>query len=108
MAKRREGRAGELYVALGAALQELREANGLNQDGLALQVGLSRASIANIEGGRQAVPLHHLAEMAAALGTTASAIIHVIESKPKATEQMPEDLPTAVMAFVRNRMRLAP
>lgn len=37
---------------------------------LAGQVGLSRESIANIEGGRQQVLLHHALDIARALGVT--------------------------------------
>lgn len=108
MTKRREGRAGALYSAVGAEMKARRIARGVNQETLALAVGLSRASIANIEGGRQAVPLHHLARMAEALGTSASAILKVAESKPKANEQMPADLPNSVAAFVREKVGLSP
>jgi DNA-binding XRE family transcriptional regulator len=108
MTKRREGRAGALYSAVGAELKARRMVCGVNQDFLALEVGLSRASIANIEGGRQAVPLHHLAKIAEALGTTGSAILRAVESKPKANEHMPADLPNPVAAFVRDKVRLAP
>jgi DNA-binding XRE family transcriptional regulator len=108
MTKRREGRAGALYSAVGAELKARRIARGVNQDALALAVGLSRASVANIEGGRQAVPLHHFARMAEALGTSMSAILKVAESKLKATEQMPADLPNTVAAFVRDKVGFAP
>ncbi|QET91488.1 helix-turn-helix domain-containing protein [Roseomonas mucosa] len=108
MTKRREGRAGALYSAVGAELKARRVARGVNQDALALEVGLSRASVANIEGGRQAVPLHHLAKMAEALGTSASTILRAAELKPKANEHMPADLPNPVAAFVRDKVRLAP
>ena len=117
MTKRREGRAGALYSAVGAELKARRMARGVNQDALALAVGLSRASVANIrrqfifpgiEGGRQAVPLHHLAQIAEILGTSASAILRSAESKPKGNEHMPADLPTSVAAFIRDKVRLAP
>lgn len=108
MTKRRDGHAGALYAAVGAELKARRAARGINQDALALAVGLSRASVANIEGGRQAVPLHHLAKIAEALGTSASAMLRTAESKLKANEQMPADLPNPVAAFVRDKVRLAP
>ena len=108
MTKRREGRVGALYRAVGSELKARRAAHGMNQDTLALAVGLSRASVANIEGGRQAVPLHHLAKIAETLGTSASAILKVAESNLKANEQMPADLPNTVAAFIRDKVRLAP
>lgn len=104
MTKRREGRAGALYSAVGSELKARRMARGVNQDALALAVGLSRASVANIEGGRQAVPLHHLAQISEFLGTSASAILRSAESRPKGDELMPMDLPHAVAAFMRDKV----
>ena len=108
MPKRRVGRAGALYEAVGARLRALREARGLGQEELALKIGISRASIANIEGGRQAVSLHHLADMAEALGTAASAVLRAAESRRRVPDEVPADLPEAVQAFVRSKVRLTP
>lgn len=44
-----------------------RKALGLTQAQLASKVGMSRASIANIEGGRQNILLHHVYALAGAL-----------------------------------------
>ncbi|MCK0197405.1 helix-turn-helix transcriptional regulator [Ancylobacter crimeensis] len=57
-----------LYVAFGEAVALRRDHLGMTQAQLAARVGLSRASIANIEGGRQNVLLHHACSIAAALG----------------------------------------
>jgi DNA-binding XRE family transcriptional regulator len=56
-----------LYKAFGARLAQAREAAGITQQSLAEKVGLSRASIANIEAGRQRVLLHQAIEIGAAL-----------------------------------------
>ncbi len=50
----------DLYAEMGDALKTGREAAGFTQNELAQMVGLSRASIANIETGRQKVFLHQL------------------------------------------------
>jgi transcriptional regulator with XRE-family HTH domain len=42
----------------------LRKSLGLTQDQLAKQVGISRASLANIERGKQQVLVHHLFALA--------------------------------------------
>lgn len=81
---------------------------GLKQEDLALRVPLSRASIANVEAGRQAVPLHHLMELAEALGAAASDILRAAEVKGvDAATQLPVDAPRPVREFVRS-LRGAP
>lgn len=55
------------YAAFGEAVALRRRQLKLKQEDLAGRVGLSRASIANIERGRQNVQLHHACDIAAAL-----------------------------------------
>ena len=55
-----------LYDAIGLRIQELRKGQ-LTQEELGDLVGLSRASIANLEAGRQRTSLHHLYAIAEAL-----------------------------------------
>lgn len=94
-------------MAVGAEVRTRRDLCGLKQEDLAQRVGLSRASVANIEGGRQAVPIHLLAEMAEALGTTCSDILRSTESE-KADERMSADLPISVLEFVQRKVRVGP
>jgi transcriptional regulator with XRE-family HTH domain len=56
------------YELFGEAMAFRRRQLKLKQSELAGRVGLSRASIANIECGRQNVQLHHAYDIAAALG----------------------------------------
>lgn len=107
MAIRRGGAAGALYARVGAAIRARRGALGLKQDELALRVGLSRASIANVEGGRQAIPLHHLVELAEALGTTASDILKASEARQSVPDRFPADAPATVRDFVLRKLRSA-
>lgn len=46
------------YLQVGANIQKARKRQGLNQDGLAQAVQLTRSSIANIEAGRQRALIH--------------------------------------------------
>ncbi len=48
------------YQRFGKLIKELRNDMHMTQDDLADKVGLSRASIANIESGRQKIYLHQL------------------------------------------------
>lgn len=75
----------------------------MKQEDLALRVHLSRASIANVEAGRQAIPVHHLVELAGALGAVASDILKAAEAQAlDSTAPLPDDAPRTVRDFVRS------
>ena len=67
----------ELYRELGRKIRQARERHGqkLSQDALASRLGISRASVVNIEGGRQRAPLHLLWQIAELLGTDLTKLI---------------------------------
>lgn len=68
---------------------------------MAEAVSLSRSSIANAEAGRQALPIHHLVEIAEALGTTAAEVLSAAEAKLSSAPPVPtRELPKAVVAFL--------
>jgi transcriptional regulator with XRE-family HTH domain len=57
----------KFYRLFGSRVRALREQRKVTQDELARRVELSRASITNIERGRQRVLLHQMMEIATAL-----------------------------------------
>ena len=57
----------EIYRVFGRSVSARRRQLGLTQARLAAQIGISRASIASIESGRQSVLLHHVYKLASAL-----------------------------------------
>ncbi len=57
----------EFYVAVGKNIRAARLKSGLSQTMLAQRIGFTRASIANLEGGRQRIALHLFALIALAL-----------------------------------------
>lgn len=59
--------ADQIYRNLGKRIRGLRKGLGRTQYQLAKQIGISRASLANIEAGRQQVLVHHLFGLAIAL-----------------------------------------
>jgi transcriptional regulator with XRE-family HTH domain len=75
------------YTELGRSIQAQRAKLGLSQEslGAALQPKVTRASIANIEAGKQRVLAHTLIQLADALGTDVSQIIPKHESVRRAT-----------------------
>jgi transcriptional regulator with XRE-family HTH domain len=64
-----------VYRMFGHRLRELREERSITQDELAKRVQLSRASITNIEKGRQRVLLHQLVKFADALDAKPSELM---------------------------------
>lgn len=60
----------EIYRDFGRKLAVLRNEANLTQAELARKVGVSRASLANIERGEQRVYLHQLLSVLSALGRT--------------------------------------
>lgn len=60
----------ELYRSVGGFIAVRRNELKLTQENVAKKVGLSRASLANIEAGRQKILLHYLYRLAAVLDVT--------------------------------------
>jgi transcriptional regulator with XRE-family HTH domain len=58
----------DIYPLVGEVIRNRRKSLSLTQDKLAAALHLSRASLANIEAGRQKILLHHLYAFADALG----------------------------------------
>lgn len=59
-----------LYRELGRRVAARRSELKINQQSLADRIGLTRGSVANIERGKQRIPLHQLYRLAAALDDT--------------------------------------
>jgi transcriptional regulator with XRE-family HTH domain len=58
------------HVGVGARIRIIRETLGLSQEDLAKRVGMQRASVTNVEIGRQRLLLQTVEAFARALGTT--------------------------------------
>lgn len=59
-----------VYRLLGAKVEMMRNTLGWTQEELAVRIGLSRASIANLETGRQRLMIHDVEKIALAFGAT--------------------------------------
>lgn len=100
MAKTRLGPEGELYQHVGGELRRLRLKANLKQEELAIRIGVSRASIANVEAGKQAIPLHLLVAIARTLETNLDALLPTAKAKIR-PRKMPSEAPEVVLSFVR-------
>jgi transcriptional regulator with XRE-family HTH domain len=67
-----------VYRILGARIEHIRTTLGWTQAELAEKVGLSRASIPNIEVGRQRILLHDIEALSAAFGMTPKQLLRGI------------------------------
>jgi transcriptional regulator with XRE-family HTH domain len=90
------GAMDEIYATLGRSVRKRRENLRLTQADLGAKIGLSRASIANIEGGRQAVLLHQFLALAEALTVQPTDLIPLRQPAGD-----PRELPEEVMKFVQ-------
>jgi transcriptional regulator with XRE-family HTH domain len=86
----------ELYVQLGALIRSRRKKLLLTQHDLAARIGISRASLANIETGRQKVLVHQLYALATALDLAPSDLLPPVaaneSSRDWSTLSLPDDL----------------
>jgi transcriptional regulator with XRE-family HTH domain len=74
----------EIYAKLGALVRSHRERLGKTQADVAEGTGLSRASIANIETGRQRILLHQLYSLAVSLEVEPYTLLPLAEkSRPR-------------------------
>ncbi|MCX4973185.1 helix-turn-helix domain-containing protein [Streptomyces sp. NBC_00620] len=71
------------YASVGDRIRGARSASRLTQAQLAASLGLARSSIANIESGRQRLPLHIFALIAETLN------IKIAELLPDVTDNQP-------------------
>lgn len=87
-----------LYEAVGDRIAVARKAAGLSQEKLARRVGVTRASIVNIERGRQRPPLHLLWQIASVLGVEAARIVPL--QRELAARDEPVQLDAKVVAYI--------
>lgn len=68
-----------LYKRLGSTIKERRKQLGLTQEQLCRQLEISRASLANIETGRQRLLVHQLYRVARNLGMMVTDLLPPLE-----------------------------
>lgn len=78
----------ELYRRLGRAVAERRGELGFTQGDVAERIGLSRASLANLENGRQRIMVHQLFALVNALQL--KSILDLVPGKWVCREHLPE------------------
>jgi transcriptional regulator with XRE-family HTH domain len=64
-----------VYQAIGSRIAIMRGLLDITQNDLSSKLTLTRASLANIETGRQRILVHQVQEIARALGTTPKSLM---------------------------------
>jgi transcriptional regulator with XRE-family HTH domain len=67
-----------VYAQFGERIESVRKTLGLTQDELGKRIGHKRASISNIEAGRQRILLHDVEKFAQAFATTPKILLRGI------------------------------
>lgn len=71
----RQQRWAQARIRVGANVRRRRQELGLTQEALALESGLSRNQLIELEHGRRGVLFERLADLARVLGTSAGALL---------------------------------
>jgi len=92
-----------LYAAVGAAIRARREELGLTQTQVADRVAMSRASVTNIECGRQSLLLDQLYRFAEALETTPMTLLAT--ETPRISSRVNDQLSSEANAWIERLRR---
>ena len=97
--------APSLYKRLGTIIKERRRQLGFTQEHLSSQLGISRASLANVETGRQRVLVHQLYQLAEKLDVEVVALL----PDPEEVKELRslDDLPFSENVSLEQRQQLA-
>ncbi|MEJ0000942.1 MAG: helix-turn-helix transcriptional regulator [Verrucomicrobiota bacterium] len=100
----------EVYRAVGSKIREERLRLNLTQDDLARSVGLTRASVTNIERGCQRMPVHTLVALAASLRISPAQLLSSLEPRTSVTIEamVPGDVSETVRQWIRDGAAKAP
>lgn len=97
--------AKEIYKNLGARIRDLRKSLPQTQDQFAKQAGISRASLANIEAGRQQVLVHHLFTFAHILQLDSPAHLLPVENARPRKASSADSLPLSSKGLTKTQRR---
>ena len=96
------------YAEIGARIRKQRERQGLTQQALASMVSLSRASLANIERGKQKTLLDTFVDLAAALQVAPGKLLNDLQcSTEDLVIELMKDRPQSEREWVLSGVRTA-
>lgn len=94
MSQSDDAKIDRFYLAVGERVRGARTAARMTQAGLAAQLSLTRSSVANLEAGRQRIPLHVLAMVADILDVEPSKLLPggLMTAKPPELSALEDEL----------------
>jgi transcriptional regulator with XRE-family HTH domain len=95
----------DLYLEIGQLIRRRRKVLGQTQAQLAAHLQLARASIANIETGRQKILLHQLYQLASGLQMQVAELLPVAKSEPSGLS--PKDLPLPTDLSAKQKLQIS-
>ena len=95
-----------IYREVGRNIKRYRKGAHRTQQQVAAEIGMSRASLANIEAGRQQVLVHHLFAIADALDLDSPTVLMLSPSTSAPQDDLLSDLPFPDDAGLTEKQRL--
>jgi len=95
-----------LYIAIGLKIKEIRQKKDMSQEIFARLLNLTRASIANIEQGRQRVTLHLIYDICKITDVNITDILPVIQKEEELLPMWKKKIEIAVKGDVTQTQKL--
>jgi len=95
-----------IYKAVGARIAARRRHLGMTQETVAARLGMSRASLANIETGRQSLLLHNVYAIAEVLELSLVDLLPASSKQPVTTEQDDVEIPDDLKSEQRKQIAM--
>ena len=81
------GKRQPLQVAFGKAVRRIRKTRKISQETLALNAGINRTYMGDVERGERNLALQNMEKIASALGVKVSELLRVMEKERMKTEE---------------------
>jgi transcriptional regulator with XRE-family HTH domain len=96
-----------IYKIVGDRIRARRKTLGMTQAQLAQRLEISRASLANIETGRQSVLVHNLYSIAHAIDLAPESLLPAVSVDSMKNETPAVELPTDLRSDQRKQVEIA-
>lgn len=90
----------EFMLSLGNKIKKSRDLAGLTQEQLAEAIRVTRSSVAQYESGEKEPTVHHLADMAIALGVSTDYLLGIDEERTNTCVYMSPEARKALENFI--------
>jgi len=96
-----------IYKEIGIRIRNWRKANGMKQEVLAGELGISRGSLANIETGKQSILVHQIYNFSRALKVKPHEFLPDAVTEASSTPQVVLSQPTNIVLSPAQQRQIA-